>query len=595
MQRHRKPTHAMPKPPRKPSLTSHRRRIAIAATAAFLSIPAAPAAKAQCVPGQSGCEAAPFDPILEVGVDGQSVRLDGVGPFDGYERIDVGGNGGEGEAFFGSIGPGSAAPQSTLPPTLRIGFGNDTSADPSLGIVSVVDSIFAQDITVGVGWNATGELTVHGDVVTSQPDVDAFSPYGSLRVGINATGGAARGDVSIGGDVHANLIVGHPGEIPNAPTIQTRSAVGHLAISGSVHATTVGVGLALGGEAGPYEGNVSIGGDLTLVHPSSGVVVGQRPRHIFGREDIPTPPEISGSLTVGGVTRFTGETPQEPVTTGGPFPAPRQLYVGMSDALGSLSGRFETEAIENADHINVGTNYQGFDGGGNTGELVVRSGGLSNNARFIPTALNAGYRDQSGGPGSIGHVDITGDVDIGAIRAYNDGTKVILRGGETIRDIDILIEGPREPWHAERSGGARLELDRYILNDGRVFLSEDATLAMHVKGAEAGTGYSAIRSRRFPGTVDVGIGATIEVILADVLPEGIYDLIITRSLTFVDMEEQIQVVGMNPERARFEHIIEPITSRFSIHTLRMTIVPEPSTALLLGLGLAGLARTRQRD
>ena len=498
----------------------------------------------------------------------------GSGIFD-FDAVEVGTNSGNGslEILSGGLGGPDPLSDGTLLPEMTIGGGGFIGSE-SRGAATIVGDVNTRVLSVG-RHNAVGGLSVDGDVrvgsLVARPSVDE-----AFFVGLNNAAGNATGDVHVTGDVHARIRVGATDDEGFVPLGDLPvSAHGRLRVDGDV---TASGGLDVGfGDIympGDVQGEVTIGGEL-FVASANPVRVGYRRAGAGGAGILETPPTTHGSVNVAGGTHFEGGN---------------SLLVGVSSDA-ATTGRFETEGITGRLRgISAGSRFLAE---GTRGEVVVRSGGIQSSSSV--GGIIAGARDMFFTPdglvtrGSVGIVDITGDLAVAGgwrIDVQHDDSAVILREGESSR-LNLVGIG-RDSFMADTGGASRLELHDYVLETTSLFVGSDASLAVHLRS-------DALRSTRVEVAGEADFRGSLIVHIEDMLPAGIYDLVTAQTITGnTDLTSLITLIGLDPSVAQFNVVPSTTVSGDSGFAIRLTIIPEPSTALLLGLGLASLSRKRRR-
>ena len=541
--------------------------------------------------------------IVEVGDGNDTSGTLTVGAGMGNSSLEVGLNGGQGNLVISSGGLGLLDPGVEDDRLSRVAVGADfagAGAERSVGRVSVAGGIRAHSIVVGGGGNADGELSVSGDIYVPPPAPGGFGTT-SLSVGVNdeLTPSTVSGGVDVDGNLEAAIAVGHQrfgGLFPPPPGTNV-DAGGTLDVAGDVVATggSLEVGRVDYRVDGTTTASMMVEGDLRLAPTVGALNVGVfnafRPRR-FTLEGIPT---LEAALDVDGAIRFETEIlPTSPSAEGS------DLTVGSSRGESSVTARVSANAIENVRSVLVGVVGPTNSGSGASarGELVVRSLGitaLDDSARpfRVNKFIQIGSRNLDSSPAGVGVADITGDlVGFDGLFVENEGSSILLRDGEAHFGLGtVAVGGDRlGPVGMITGGASRLELDGYLLEATGLSVGTESSLALHVDGTTRGIGYSALDI-----AFEASLEGTVEVLAAASLPAGDYDLLTAAAIVGLeDLVSQILLEGLDPTLASFLIVEDATAVGDPSFTLRMTVIPEPSTALLLGIGLASLASACRR-
>jgi hypothetical protein len=391
---------------------------------------------------------------------------------------------------------------------------------------------------------ASGELYVGGDLIA--PVVpSAFSP--PFTVG-EALAGTATGRAIVEGRVEVfNLQVG---------TAADGDATGYLQ-AGEISTRRLAVGSLQPGASGPTTGSavgeVHVAGDVTSSSDLSGIVTVGSQSTAEARG--------TGALHVGGSLRFNPSRP---------------------GSVSVATGVFEVEGISGLQRLIVGSSSSGE----TTGSVLVRSGGVEG-----PGGALWSIGTVSGDGSATGVADLTGDVNrfgemwvgrLGAGSGSADGTLILREGTATGVAMQVGVN------LGTGTATGRLHLDQsLVVLDQSILLGEGSQLEIDVLGLVRGTLYGAIDASL------ATLGGVLEVDFTGPPEAGIYDLIVSGSEDGISGDfDSVVVTGVDPSLVSFGIEIAPLQGR-TVEAYRLRLVPEPGTALLLGLGLGVIARVRR--
>jgi hypothetical protein len=138
------------------------------------------------------------------------------------------------------------------------------------------------------------------------------------------------------------------------------------------------------------------------------------------------------------------------------------------------------------------------------------------------------------------------------------------------------------------TAAGRLHLDGSLLAlDDSILLGQGSRLEIDVQGLARGTLYGAIDATlaTLDGVLELAFAGTPQV--------GVYDLVVSGSADGISGDfDSVVVTGVDPSLVSFGVELAPIEGQ-TVEVYRLHLIPEPGTGLLLGLGLAALARPRR--
>ena len=177
---------------------------------------------------------------------------------------------------------------------------------------------------------------------------------------------------------------------------------------------------------------------------------------------------------------------------------------------------------------------------------------------------------------------MTGGISgLATVSVQGAGSGLVSRDGTIV--ADFLNVGDRT------EGEVRLELRDSAADVGMLRLGAEATLVLDVAGLSR---YSVI------ATDLAMLDGTLDLDFASAPAPGVYDLIVSSGVAGIEGDfARLRLLGagssLSPEQYS-AGVTQVVVGGVLRDVYRLTIVPEPGTALLLGLGLSVLARSRPR-
>ncbi|MCR9096633.1 MAG: PEP-CTERM sorting domain-containing protein [bacterium] len=429
------------------------------------------------------------------------------------------------------------------------------------------------------------------------------------------------GRLSVGGDLEVTLGIPQPsGPVLRDVAVGVSSAPvvavdGTLEVGGDAILDYITVG---SGTGRPATGTFEVAGNV--VGAQTVMVVGQLVPAFDVRNDTPVsaPREVTGTVEIGGdletlalylgTTRYRSESHFDPadrvhaaVRVGGDLrsaPFTDDLYdTGyVSAGVGRGAGDYDTRlTVEGDTELTVDVLVAGLyrsareDAGHATGILDLAGGSIRGTSSET-SLLTIGKVDDRGS--AKGRLDFSGSIEgfasteIGVALAdgHADGA-VALNGGSLSTQrarIGVAESDDGSARGALRLAGARVDVSGEMeLGTG----SELSIVLDHEPDAE--------RSAVIRTGTSV-LDGVLEVVFGPKTGLGVYPLITAEAPGGLSGGfDRIDVVGIDPSRTRFEIDTVSVGERV-VESFRVRVVPEPGTALLLGIGLAGLAASRRR-
>ena len=199
----------------------------------------------------------------------------------------------------------------------------------------------------------------------------------------------------------------------------------------------------------------------------------------------------------------------------------------------------------------------------------------------IDSLANGGTRNTYSGAAGTGSAG-----DVWNSYLYSDNTKDLVDASGNNSDATFVFTGSGNYGDDYRPVGGSFHSGNNLLDDYAWAYGTTTTLSFTMSGLAANTQYNVY----LYGEVGTGLGTEVNPVRFTV--NGVYNTLSNASSfdgTFVKDREYVVLAATSDNDGKlFDTVVCPIESNAIFNGLQVSSIPEPSTFVLLGLGISGL-------